>query len=212
MDSSTSEDVGKSHSLLSLQPLLKLTHRRNSRSACSSISEDVGKSQLNKPQLLLSLQPLVFLFKRLAFGVFLMDLSAKVISYKLVLSNGMPTVVAFNTDWHEVYRGLAPHVYTLEKQYKGNVNFVMLKVNEFIVEGIPHFAFLYKERKLWGRKISSLLLLTVDCLKARVIQRWISLVVHFSYCLLHIKSHCEPTAFLRSLALPVLRKSRFIYK
>lgn len=93
----------------------------------------------------------LFLSGRLDLGVSLKDLSASALPYEEALSNGKPTVVEFYADWCEVCRELAPDVYKVEQQYKDRVNFVMLNVDntkweqeldEFGVEGIPHFAFL----------------------------------------------------------------------
>ncbi|KVI02634.1 Thioredoxin, partial [Cynara cardunculus var. scolymus] len=93
----------------------------------------------------------LFLSGRLDFGVSLKDLSAAALPYEEALSNGRPTVVEFYADWCEVCRELAPDIYKVEQQYKDRVNFVMLNVDntkweqeldEFGVEGIPHFAFL----------------------------------------------------------------------
>lgn len=107
----------------------------------------------------------LFLSSRLDFGVSLKDLSTKAIPYDVALSNGMPTVVEFYADWCEVCRELAPDVYRVEEQYKGKVNFVMLNVDntkweqeldEFGVEGIPHFAFLDKEGNEEGSVVGRL--------------------------------------------------------
>lgn len=87
-------------------------------------------------------------------SVSLGDLSATAVPYDQALRNGMPTVVEFYANWCEVCRELAPDIYKIEQEYKDRVNFVMLNVDngkweeeldEFGVEGIPHFAFLDKE-------------------------------------------------------------------
>lgn len=119
----------------------------------------------------------LFVFARLDFGVSLKDLSAVALPYEQALSNGKPTVVEFYADWCEVCRELAPDVYKIEQQYKNKVNFVMLNVDntkweqeldEFGVEGIPHFAFLDKEGNEEGNVVGRLprqyLLENVDAL------------------------------------------------
>lgn len=118
-----------------------------------------------------------FLSSRLDFGVSLQDLSAVAMPYEEALSNGLPTVVEFYADWCEVCRELAPDVYKVEQQYKDRVNFVMLNVDntkweqeldEFGVEGIPHFAFLdgkgNEEGNVVGRLPRQYLLENVDAL------------------------------------------------
>ncbi|PPS06884.1 hypothetical protein GOBAR_AA13767 [Gossypium barbadense] len=95
------------------------------------------------------------------------------------LSNGKPTVVEFYADWCEVFRELAPDIYKVEQQYsslhfltpnhqfrfRDRVNFVMLNVDntkweqeldEFGVEGIPHFAFLDKDGNEEGNVVDRL--------------------------------------------------------
>ncbi|KAL3526715.1 hypothetical protein ACH5RR_011371 [Cinchona calisaya] len=119
----------------------------------------------------------LFLSSRMDFGVSLKDLSAMALPYEEALSNGKPTVVEFYADWCEVCRELAPDVYKVEQQYKDRVNFVMLNVDntkweqeldEFGVEGIPHFAFLdnngNEEGNVVGRLPRRYLLENVDAL------------------------------------------------
>ncbi|XP_044469506.1 thioredoxin-like protein HCF164, chloroplastic [Mangifera indica] len=118
-----------------------------------------------------------FLFTRLNFGVSLKDLTALALPYEEALSNGKPTVVEFYADWCEVCRELAPEVYKVEQQYKDQVNFVMLNVDntkweqeldEFGVEGIPHFVFLDRDGNEEGNVVGRLprlyLLENVDAL------------------------------------------------
>lgn len=102
---------------------------------------------------------------RLDFGVSLKDLSAAAVPYEEALSNGKPTVVEFYADWCEVCRELAPDIYKVEQQYRDRVNFVMLNVDntkweqeldEFGVEGIPHFAFLDKDGNEEGNVVGRL--------------------------------------------------------
>ncbi|KAF5463892.1 hypothetical protein F2P56_014019 [Juglans regia] len=107
----------------------------------------------------------LFLSARLDFGVSLKDLSAAALPYEEALSNGKPTVVEFYADWCEVCRELAPDVYKVEQQFKDRVNFVMLNVDntkweqeldEFGVEGIPHFAFLDRNGNEEGNVVGRL--------------------------------------------------------
>lgn len=107
----------------------------------------------------------LFLSSRLDIGVSLRDLSAVALPYEEALSNGKPTVVEFYADWCEVCRELAPDIYKVEQQYKDRVNFVMLNVDntkweqeldEFGVEGIPHFAFLDREGNEEGNVVGKL--------------------------------------------------------
>ncbi|XP_021749979.1 thioredoxin-like protein HCF164, chloroplastic [Chenopodium quinoa] len=107
----------------------------------------------------------LFLSARLDFGVSLRDLTALALPYEEALSNGKPTVVEFYADWCEVCRELAPEVYKVEQQYRDRVNFVMLNVDntkweqeidEFGVEGIPHFAFLDKDGNEEGNVVGRL--------------------------------------------------------
>ncbi|BBN08345.1 hypothetical protein MPTK1_4g10810 [Marchantia polymorpha subsp. ruderalis] len=79
------------------------------------------------------------------------QLAAQSIPYEEALGNGRPTVVEFYADWCEVCREMAKDVFVVEQEYKDKINFVMLNVDntkwegeldEFGVEGIPHFAFL----------------------------------------------------------------------
>ncbi|CAJ1929847.1 unnamed protein product [Sphenostylis stenocarpa] len=146
--------------------------------ATSSLPQLPTKDVNKKIALVSTLAALgLFLSARLDFGVSLKDLSAIAMPYEEALSNGKPTVVEFYADWCEVCRELAPDVYKVEQQYKDQVNFVMLNVDntkweqeldEFGVEGIPHFAFLDKEGNEEGNVVGRLprqyLLENVDAL------------------------------------------------
>ncbi|CAL9166582.1 unnamed protein product [Musa hybrid cultivar] len=107
----------------------------------------------------------LFISARLDFGVSLKDLSAAAIPYEEALANGKPTVVEFYADWCEVCRELAPQIFQVEQQFRNQVNFVMLNVDntkweqeldEFGVEGIPHFAFLDKDGNEEGNVVGRL--------------------------------------------------------
>ncbi|KAL9226873.1 hypothetical protein vseg_002634 [Gypsophila vaccaria] len=140
---------------------------------------ELPNKEVNKRIAVLSTVAALGLFAsgRLDFGISLRDLTAVALPYEEALSNGKPTVVEFYADWCEVCRELAPDVYKVEQQYKNQVNFVMLNVDntkweqeldEFGVEGIPHFAFLDKdgneEGNVVGRLPQQYLLDNIDAL------------------------------------------------
>ncbi|CAN6309190.1 unnamed protein product [Urochloa humidicola] len=139
----------------------------------TSTPQDAGlpalpNKDLNRRVALLSTLGAVALFasQRLNLSeASLKDLAANAVPYEQALSNGKPTVVEFYADWCEVCRELAPDIYQVEQQYKDRVNFVMLNVDntkweqeldEFGVEGIPHFAFLDKEGNEEGNVVGRL--------------------------------------------------------
>ncbi|PWZ23082.1 Thioredoxin-like protein HCF164, chloroplastic [Zea mays] len=141
--------------------------------APTSTPEDAGlpalpNKDLNRRVALLSTLGAVALFasQRLNLSeASLKDLASNSVPYEEALSNGRPTVVEFYADWCEVCRELAPDIYKVEQQYKDRVNFVMLNVDntkweqeldEFGVEGIPHFAFLDKEGNEEGNVVGRL--------------------------------------------------------
>ncbi|KAG2534965.1 thioredoxin-like protein HCF164, chloroplastic [Panicum virgatum] len=139
----------------------------------TSTSQDAGlpalpNKDLNRRVALLSTLGAVALFVSQRLNLTeasLKDLAANSVPYEEALSNGKPTVVEFYADWCEVCRELAPDIYQVEQQYKDRVNFVMLNVDntkweqeldEFGVEGIPHFSFLDKEGNEEGNVVGRL--------------------------------------------------------
>ncbi|KAL1530881.1 hypothetical protein AB1Y20_001774 [Prymnesium parvum] len=73
------------------------------------------------------------------------------------LGAGRGTVVEFYAPWCISCRELAPFMYQLEKRYEGRVSFVLVDgsdpsnaelVRLFGVDGVPHFGFIDRERKL----------------------------------------------------------------
>ncbi|KAL9225000.1 hypothetical protein vseg_000973 [Gypsophila vaccaria] len=152
---------------------------QDAASATGPSFPDLPNKEVNKRIAVLSIVAAVGLFAsgRLDFGISLRDLTAVALPYEEALSNGKPTVVEFYADWCEVCRELAADIYKVEQQYKNQVNFVMLNVDntkweqeldEFGVEGIPHFAFLDKdgneEGNIVGRLPQKYLLENVDAL------------------------------------------------
>ncbi|XP_062155695.1 thioredoxin-like protein HCF164, chloroplastic [Alnus glutinosa] len=152
----------------------------------------------------------LFLSARLDLGVSLRDLTAAALPYEEALSNGKPTVVEFYADWCEVCRELAPEVYKVEQQFKDRVNFVMLNVDntkweqeldEFGVEGIPHFAFLDRDGNEEGNVVGKLprqyLLENIDALArgeasiphARVVGQYSSAEARKAHQVVNPRSH-----------------------
>ena len=70
------------------------------------------------------------------------------------ISNGRPTLIEFYADWCEVCNKMAPEMIDLEKKYKNDIDIVLLNIdntiwdefiNEYHVNGIPHFDFFNKK-------------------------------------------------------------------
>eukprot|EP00898_Chlorokybus_atmophyticus_P001865 jgi/Chlat1/267/Chrsp1S03160 len=89
-------------------------------------------------------------------GPTLATLAASAVPFDVALQNGRPTVVEFYADWCEACKELAPEVYRVEKSWADKVNFVMLNIDnpkwtpemdEYNVDGIPHFVFLNDQGK-----------------------------------------------------------------
>jgi len=66
------------------------------------------------------------------------------------LANGKPSLVEFYADWCSSCQAMVPAMAQIEEQYGGDVNFVMLNVDNdkwlpemasYDVDGIPHFEF-----------------------------------------------------------------------
>ena len=75
----------------------------------------------------------------------------------VALGNGKPTVFEFYADWCEVCKSMAPAISSLDKDYKGKIDIVMLNVDnaqweeyidQFDVNGIPKLAFFDQYGKL----------------------------------------------------------------
>jgi thiol-disulfide isomerase/thioredoxin len=86
-----------------------------------------------------------------ARNVSLTDLASESMPLEVALENGNPTLMEFYANWCTSCMAMAPEIKELEQEYEGNVNFVMLNVDnskwlpeltKYRVDGIPHFVFL----------------------------------------------------------------------
>lgn len=82
--------------------------------------------------------------------------------WEVAQTNGKPTLVEFYADWCSTCKAMAPTIAVLEDEFAGQVNFVMLNVDnpkwmpeltQFAVNGIPHYAFLNGDKQLLATAI-----------------------------------------------------------
>lgn len=83
--------------------------------------------------------------------VSLTDLAEGSTPLEVALENDKPTLMEFYANWCTSCMAMAPEIKELEEEYAGQVNFVMLNVDnskwlpeltKYRVDGIPHFVFL----------------------------------------------------------------------
>ncbi|MEM9535125.1 MAG: thioredoxin family protein [Cyanobacteria bacterium P01_E01_bin.45] len=79
------------------------------------------------------------------------SLAQRAVPLEVAQANGKPTLIEFYADWCTSCRQMAPTVAELEESFAGDINFVMLNVDNtkwlpeltsYRVNGIPHFEFL----------------------------------------------------------------------
>ncbi len=84
----------------------------------------------------------------------LASLSQQSIPLEVALTNGKPSLIEFYADWCTVCQKMAPDMAALETEYAGQVNFVMLNVDnskwlpemtQYQVDGIPHFVYVNRK-------------------------------------------------------------------
>ena len=80
------------------------------------------------------------------------------------LADGRPTVVEFYADWCEACRAMAPAMETLERRHRGQLDVVLLNVDNprwqpqidsFAVNGIPHLELFDAQGERLGRVIGA---------------------------------------------------------
>jgi thiol-disulfide isomerase/thioredoxin len=83
---------------------------------------------------------------------------------QVALSNGKPTLVEFYADWCEACRTMAPAMETLESQHRGQLNVVLLNVDnprwqpqldQYAVNGIPQLELFNAQGANVGRSIGA---------------------------------------------------------
>ncbi len=92
--------------------------------------------------------------------VSLAALAERSLPLEVALSNGKPTILEFYAEWCSACQAMAPIIAELEASFNGEVNLVMLNVDntkwlpelaQYRVNGIPHFEFLNRD----GRSIAT---------------------------------------------------------
>jgi len=82
----------------------------------------------------------------------------------VALANGRPTLVEFYADWCEACRAMAPAMDSLERQHRGQLDVVLLNVDNprwqaeverYEVNGIPHLELFNSEGEPVGRSLGA---------------------------------------------------------
>ncbi|MEO0307309.1 MAG: thioredoxin domain-containing protein [Gloeomargarita sp. GMQP_bins_120] len=95
-------------------------------------------------------------------AVSLATLVARSVPLEVALANDRPTMIEFYADWCQTCQQMAKDVQALEDQYRDQVNFVFLNVDNprwlpellhYDVDGVPRFIFLDRENRVVGDAI-----------------------------------------------------------
>lgn len=79
------------------------------------------------------------------------EMAQEAIPFEVAIATQKPTLIEFYADWCSVCQSMAPTMQALEQQYGGDINFVMLNVDEaqwlpqmdqYDVTGVPQFTLL----------------------------------------------------------------------
>ena len=101
----------------------------------------------------------LLLFKNLIFqpALLLKSFGESSINPQIAFNNGQPTFLEFYAEWCEVCKEMAPKVSDLRDEYKNNINFVFLNVDnpkwenylrEYDVNGVPQINLFDEKGKL----------------------------------------------------------------
>ncbi|MGK7912682.1 MAG: thioredoxin family protein [Synechococcus sp.] len=116
----------------------------------TKISEKVRNGAIAAAAILLGLG-LFFASQFQGEQISLQSLAQQSVPLEVAQTNGKPTLIEFYADWCTSCRQMAPTVGELEEAFAGDINFVMLNVDNtkwlpeltnYRVNGIPHFEFL----------------------------------------------------------------------
>jgi thiol-disulfide isomerase/thioredoxin len=104
-------------------------------------------------------------FRAQTTSVSLTQLDEQSTPLEVAIKNGKPSLIEFYANWCAVCQKMAPDIAELEKQYTGQLNFVMLNVDnskwlpemlDYRVDGIPHFVFLGSDGKSVAQSIGDI--------------------------------------------------------
>lgn len=108
---------------------------------------------------------LFFSFQAQNSEVSLKAVAQSALPLESAIGNDAPTVIEFYADWCSSCQSMAADNLALQKQFANRINFVMLNVDnskwlpeieQFHVDGIPHFVFLAADNKVLSTAIGAI--------------------------------------------------------